>query len=472
MWPRQGYTEKDKISIEEALAITKISREILDSYLQKQVKAKDKKLLKENPIEINTSKSVFKKQDNYDVKLTNDKKNILTTVIEEGNIFLTGEPGTGKSYTSKAIINLARTNNIEIGVTAMTGTAALQNNGCTLHSFLGIGLAKGEASYLAGKVKKSQTKTYNKLLKLKALLIDEISMMNEELFNKISEFLSIIKTNPAPFGGIKLILVGDFCQIAPFEGNYCFNSDEWKRTNIKILTLTENIRQNDDEYFQKLLGRARWGKCTEEDWNSLEECKKTTFPNNIIPTKLFSKNANVDEVNNVEFMKLVNKSAPTREYWIRAVSEPCRLWATKCVITDISLCIGAQVMITRNIDIENGIVNGTRGIVYNFQEDYVTIKLINGNIIDIGYVSHQSDEDPTLSVKYIPLKLAWAISIHKSQGMTLDACQIDLGDNIFAEGQGYVALSRCKKLSNIQIINLSRNAFKTNQGVIEFYKNN
>ena len=383
----------------------------------------------------------------------NQEQQLALEAVSNGdNIFITGGAGVGKSYLVNEIVKSTKK---KIGVCAMTGCAALLINGATLHSYLAIGLAKESAKVLAGKIKRFVT-VVQRIQDLDILLIDEVSMLNDELFEKVYEFLQIVRRNPKPFGGVQMIFVGDPFQLAPVEGNYCFTSKLWK--DIKVHTLTQNMRQAGDQEFKDLLDRVRWGKCSNEDCETLKKLKNTTFPDGIIPTKLYSKNINVDAINQSELGKL---STESKEYSTEYVSEPSKKWATsnkipeKCVLK-----IGAQVMCTRNIP-ALGLVNGSRGVIISFESGYVNIRLLNNEIVRLEYIPVSPFDNPYIVVRFVPLKLAWAVTIHSSQGMTIDALEVDLGKDIFAYGQAYTGLSRAKSLSTVRVTNVLSSSFVT-----------
>ena len=192
------------------------------------------------------------------------------------NIFLTGEPGTGKTYTIQTIKEILLKQKKKVAVTALTGTAAVLANAKTLHSFLGIGIAKGEVDYW---VKEAKMKHKDKVLAIQntdVLIIDEVSMLDAELFYKISEYLKIIRHSKRPFGNLQMIFVGDFCQLPPINGEYCFLSPLWVEANIESIFLKENVRQAKDPEFGEMLRRLRWGyeAMTDRDLVILEEMTK------------------------------------------------------------------------------------------------------------------------------------------------------------------------------------------------------
>lgn len=401
--------------------------------------------------------------------LNEEQRYAVNSVMEGHNILLTGSAGTGKSYTIKYIIEYLNNANKNYAITASTGTAAVMIGGQTLHSFLGLGLGTGSIKDILGNILKNKKK-YENILKLDALIIDEISMIDKDLFEKISEVLSVIKSCEACFGNIQLILVGDFCQLAPVKGKYCFLSDIWNKINIRIVLLEKLIRQDDDELFQKILKIIRKGKCTDNIIKVLDKLRDTEFEHGIIPTKLYPVNVNVDKINNIEIEKLKALGNLSKTY--PAIASCDKEKEGKKF--EIELTLNAQVIIIRNISVEESLVNGTRGVIKHLGDDYVIINDINGNIHTIKYFTDTFNNKVSAKSSYIihmPIRICYALSIHKSQGMTIDALELDLGPNIFTCGQSYTALSRAKKLSSIKIIDVDKSSFRTNTEVKNFYKN-
>lgn len=391
------------------------------------------------------------------------------------NIFITGAAGSGKSFLLNSIIKYFKRNKFNIGITSSTGSSASLINGTTLHSFLNIGLGTKSALELYNKLKsKSNKSTYNKLKNLDVLIIDEISMIDDKLFNKIAAYLSLIKEIKKPFGKIQIILCGDFYQLSPINNDYCFKSNIWNMLKIKTIELKQLMRQNNDLEFQKLLYNIKINNITDDIYNTLLSLKKNNFNNEIKPTILCSKNEDINKINNYNFNKLVTETnAKIYTYPIRFDETNNKiskyLKNNEFINSNLQLVVGTQVMLTYNINIKNNLVNGTRGIITHLNTNNIIIKTLNGKEYIIDYVKYINEIDNTITFEYMPIKIAYAISINKSQGMTLDYILIDLGTSIFGDGMAYVALSRAKTLKSIVITNLSKSSFKVNKDVIEFY---
>lgn len=410
----------------------------------------------------------------------NTKQNYAYNLMAQGkNIFLTGPGGVGKTALIK-LFTKVYSKVKKIAVTSTTGTSALLINGTTIHSYLGIGFGSESVEKIVDKIK-SMPWLKKRWSSTDVLIIDEVSMMNPELFDKVEEIARIIRKNKFPFGGIQLILSGDFCQL-PVVGStkFCFEADSWNFCVEETVYLTEIIRQG-DKIFQDVLNNVRLGNITVKVKEVLKQRKGINLTNDfgIMPTKLYSTNIDVDRINNNELDKLAEKDITFYEYEMDTHVNAkvgnragvIEKFKKSCNAPEIlQLCVGAQVMLLKNLDLANGLANGSRGVVIGFSQDLPVVKFLNGEerIIDMEVWEVIENDKPILSAKQIPLKIAYAISIHKSQGCSLDFAEIDLS-NIFEYGQAYVALSRVKSLQGLSIIGIDYNNICAHPKALEFY---
>lgn len=394
-----------------------------------------------------------------------------TVCIDRQNTFITGPAGCGKSYLIHEIVAWAHGNNVRIGVTASTGAAAILLGGRTVHSFLGIGLAKTSARDLAGKTKRVAKYIVKRVRDLELLIIDEISMISDELLDKISEYLQILRGDTQPFGGIQIVLCGDFHQLPSIDGDFAFHADEWHRARMVVHMLTINMRQRNDEEFQDILGRARIGQLLPSDVERLESLRATDFAHGIQPTRLFSRRADVDRINTESFKRLLASGRHRVEFKTEFSCNEAERWAaSQGIPAAVELCEGAQVVVTWNINLDTGIVNGTRGIVQSCNgTTSVTVTTRNGTQITIEKITVKDEDNPEIRASYLPLQLAYSLTFHKCQGMTLDAAEIDVGPSVFEFGQAYTALSRVKNLASLRVSNIVRKSFRAHPEVIDFY---
>lgn len=406
-----------------------------------------------------------------EIKLNYEQESALKAFKSGKNIFLTGPAGTGKSVTLGKIKEYCIQNNKQKGITATTGTAAFLLGGKTLHSYLGIGLAKESAEELYLNIRKFKHIT-DRLRNCEVLIIDEISMLDADLLDKISEYLQIMRRSNKPFGGIQVVLTGDFCQLEPVSGDYCFKSNVWPLLELKLIYLHKLIRQDGDLQFQNILSKVRYGKCSQKTFELLSSLSDKDF-GEVKPTILYPRNYDVDKINKMESDKLIASGAKKETYKVNYSKcknkESAKNYIKSLDIPEsIIFCVGDQVVVTANVDQDNGIVNGTRGIVTDVDCDWVMIKKTNGKELKIRYFKSTNPDFP--DIKIMPLKLAYALSIHKSQGMTLDAIEIDIGSKIFASGQAYTALSRAQNLDSVKVKSISKKSFIIHPDVLEFYQ--
>lgn len=397
------------------------------------------------------------------------------------NVFITGPAGTGKSELLKQYYN--RFKGVRsMGFTSTTGTSAIMIGGTTLHSFLGIGLGRDPIDNLHTMIV-SNEKMSQRWRTLHALIIDEVSMLSPELFTKLETLARLIRFNDLPFGGIQIILTGDFLQL-PCVGSdkFCFQCPAWDKCNINIVYLQKNFRQ-EDNVFQNCLNEVRYGNeyISDETREILESRINVTLSNDlgILPTKVYSLNKDVDYQNeleldklageNVEFYRYEIKYTPKTKYAMKFSKEKLR---KMCIAPEtLEICVGAQVMLLYNIDVSLGLANGSRGVVTEFKDEYPVVRFLNGVTRPILTQEWKIEDhgQHILSIFQVPLRVAYACTCHKIQGITLDYAIVDLG-NVFEYGQGYVALSRVRTLEGLSIKNLDFEKIMAHPDALNFYK--
>lgn len=410
-------------------------------------------------------------EEQFDLKDLNEKQHaaFVKVVIEKKSIFLTGSGGCGKSYLIKKI-NSCIENDINVGLTSLTGISAMILGGSTLHSFLGIRLGLESVATLHKKIMYSNV-YLNRWRRLHLLIIDEISMMSVELLEKIEELARLLRRNERPFGGIQLLISGDFLQLPPVKENqFCFESRVWNECIQETVILTEVIRQQ-DKVFSGVLNKIRLNKIDNECMDVIGSREiKYISDNGLIPTMLYAINAKVDVTNEKYYAALTGEehAYKIKYKWSKNPRNKEQYENMAKLPFDLRLKVGAQVVHLVNA---NGLVNGSRGVVTEFIGGFPRVLFVNGMHELIHRHSLDIEEKDALILTYsqIPLKLAWAMSIHKSQGCTLDLVRVDL-NKIFEYGQLYVALSRCKSLEGLFIRHLNWNRHKVHPKALEFYE--
>ncbi|XP_043670717.1 ATP-dependent DNA helicase PIF1 isoform X1 [Vespula pensylvanica] len=403
--------------------------------------------------------------------MTEEQSKVLSAVLNGKNVFFTGSAGTGKSFLLKKII-AALPPDVTIA-TASTAVAACHIGGITLHQFAGIGIGSGTLERSLQLASRSSSAAVWR--KTKHLIVDEISMVDAEFFDKLEVVARHIRKNEKPFGGIQLILCGDFFQLPPVSKRdekikFCFQSEAWEKCVHFNFELKIVHRQKDPEFI-KILNNIRIGRVTESISNILKATAKQKIESNgILATRLCSHINEADEINNFQLNELkgaikIYTAQDSDEMMSKALDQQLP------VPSKLTLKIGAQVMLVKNINISNGLVNGARGIVTKFVDDLPVIQLRSGNIYHtkIEKWSIRTASGVTVHRKQIPLKLAWAFSIHKSQGLTLDCVEMCLS-RVFDAGQSYVALSRAQSLQSLRILDFNSQQVWANTTVLEFYK--
>ncbi|MFA6273947.1 MAG: PIF1 family DEAD/DEAH box helicase [Candidatus Paceibacterota bacterium] len=411
-------------------------------------------------------------------------QNEALDILKTGaNVFLTGEPGAGKTYTINNYVSYLRDHDIEPAITASTGIAATHIGGMTIHSWSGIGIKETLTKYDLDKITSSEY-VNRRVRKTKVLIIDEISMLRAETLSMVDAVCREIKQNSEPFGGIQVVLVGDFFQLPPIEKNFseekqaeliqnkkerfAYESDAWRRLHLMVCYISEQYRQ-DDKDFLEILSAIRKNSFKKKHHEKLKErhFKEKKFPENI--TKLFSHNLDVDQVNEEMLTKIegdlkeFEMESSGKEFLVSVLKKGC-LSPEKLFLKK-----GAVVMCTKNNPKEK-FVNGTLGVVEEFDSysNNPIIKTKSGRRIEINSMDWTVEENGKIKAKItqIPLRLAWAITVHKSQGMSMDAAVMDLSQ-VFEFGQGYVALSRVRRLSGLYLLGINNQALKVHPQILE-----
>lgn len=420
-----------------------------------------------------------------------DYENIKSSLSEGRNIFLTGPGGVGKSYYINKLKDELKD---EIVLTSTTGVSSYNLKAMTIHSFTGIGVFKvGDKVDSVIKKMKKFSSTYDQIKtrvrKYSIIVIDEVSMLGKGFLEMINEILKILRGNDRVFGGYQVIFTGDFMQLPPVNDNYCFYSDVWKELNFKVIQLTKLYRFNDDLY-SSILSRVRVGKNTKDDNTELykryfaykkykDEIEEKELGVDkdgkykdlkIRPTFLYSRKVNVND-KNMEELELNPNELIVFKANYRDKHKLCKIDVDK-LYNSLYLKIGAQVMLTINFDIELGLVNGSRGVVTNYENSILYVKFMNG--MEIGFSRHEYvfEEDGKVMYKMdqFPFILAYALSIHKVQGCTLDYAIIDIGHSVFEENMSYVALSRVRNLEGLFLANFQPYKIMPSKEALEFYE--
>jgi hypothetical protein len=400
------------------------------------------------------------------------QKEALDILKTGRNVFLTGAAGSGKTYVLREYIDYLKGLDADLGITASTGIAATHMGGVTIHSWSGIGIRDSlDKSDLQEIAEKKHIK--NKLKRTSVLIIDEISMLHHFRLDLIDRVVREVKNSSEPFGGMQVVFCGDFFQLPPVrrvsdpEAFFAYHSDAWKSLNLKVCYLSEQHRQSDVEYL-KILNDIRGNSVSDKTMEIL----KTRFDKKAAdePTKLYSHNKNVDTENESELVKI---SGRVFEYEMQERGRKSLVEALKksCLAPEnLRLKEGAKVMFVKN-NFEEGYVNGTLGVVVKCGYEEIKVKTFSGKIIDVERESWRIEEDGKSRAEIIqyPLRLAWAITVHKSQGMSLDTAEVNLSDS-FERGMGYVALSRVRSLDGLFLKGLNHLALKVNEEVLEIDK--
>lgn len=384
------------------------------------------------------------------------------------NVFLTGEPGAGKTHVINKYIAWLEAAGLNVAVTASTGIAATHIGGMTIHAWSGIGIKDSLNPYDLENIA-SREKIVKRMKGVQVLVIDEISMLDGKVVDMVDKVLKTVRQSEEAFGGVQVVFVGDFFQLPPVtrQGDmmrYAFESLAWQGLKPLTCYITEQYRQ-DDEMLLSLLSSIRRNEIEEDHYTLLQEQTEIAHEH-IEPTRLYTHNLDVDAVNSA---KLAELPGPGKVFRMNGTGrKPLIEGLVKNCLSPEALTLkeDAMVMCTKN-NFEAGYVNGTLARVVGFDEGLPIIETTDGMRITVKPTTWEIVEDKKVlaSIEQLPLRLAWAITVHKSQGMSLDAAEVDLS-KAFVYGQGYVALSRVRTLDGLKVMGMHPNALQVDPKIV------
>lgn len=418
-------------------------------------------------------------------KVSENQYKFLCDVMNGKNIFLTGNAGTGKSYLLQIMIKELRKkfNNNKfletVYVTASTGCASININGCTINAFSGIGSGQSDKKILYERISKNE-KCLHRWKIAKVLILDEISMVCGEIISKLDYIGKKIRESDKPFGGIQVIFSGDFYQLPPVFSEefkqFAFESEKWNKIIDKNCVLTENFRQKGDLQYQSILNEIKKGNLSKESEKILNTRLKSNLKKeeyfNESYIMLFSHKKDVEKKNKIEYEK-INEKEEVFEATLNNVND--KEFVSNWCNAPISLKLKkkCRVMLLINLSFELGLINGSIGFVESFEEKLKNpiIKFDNGVTYEIEKKEFKLEigNEIISSLKQIPLMLCYAITIHKSQGITVPRLEVSLKKS-FEYGMIYVALSRVTSLKGLIINDFDKEKITVNPKVVEFYK--
>lgn len=397
------------------------------------------------------------------------------------NVFLTGEAGSGKTYVLNQYQEWLDSVGLTVAVTGSTGIAATHLGGRTIHSWSGIGIMdKLDQADLDRLFDRDDL--VDRVRGTDVLIIDEVSMISHLQLDAIDQVLRRLRQSPAPFGGMQVIVSGDFFQLPPIGrgSRLIVMAEVWTKASFAVCYLVEQWRSEGDSTLAELLSAIRASEVeqqhfewlterlvTQTDPDSQAEVPAITVPEGI--TRLYTHNEDVDKLN-LEKLKSLPGSTKTFTATHTGNAGLAETMVRNSLIEHkLKLKPDAEVMFIKN-DPEGEYVNGTRGQIVSVNGIAPRVRLQSGKVIQVRPLSWTLDKGDSAgeltAVKQVPLRLAWAVTIHKSQGMTLDAAAIDLS-RVFTPGQGYVALSRLKSLSGLYLLGISNQALAINPDIVK-----
>lgn len=425
------------------------------------------------------------------------KQSTALDILKTGqNVFLTGQAGAGKTYILNQYIDYLRARGIPVAITASTGIAATHMNGMTIHAWSGMGI---KDSFEAGDFKrlKSRQVVYERIKDAKVLIVDEISMLHAKQVDLLNDILKSLREDNQAFGGVQVIFSGDFFQLPPVgkkgetnKEKFAFMAKAWLEANFQVCYLTEQHRQNAQDEAERfglslndILNQIRRQEVTETAISTLRASERNDIA--MSRTRLYTHNANVDEINESEIAKI---DGDAQEFHAMTTGDKILVDSLKKSVRApdvLSLKVGAKVMFVKN-NPNLAVSNGTMGEVIDFTSliddesplgssavgTYPVVRLNNGRQVIAEpeeWMMENNEGEVLASYTQVPLCLAWAITVHKSQGMTLDAAEIDLS-RTFEMGQGYVALSRLRSLDGLKLLGFNQKSLLLDEWVFRVDK--
>ena len=387
----------------------------------------------------------------------------LEILLAGESAMLTGPAGTGKTFVLNQFIKLAKYEGKHVSVTATTGLAATHLGGTTIHAWAGIGVH----DYIPGGFAEHMAKGRREIIeKTDVLIIDEISMLHDYRLDMVDEVCRLVRRKDEPFGGIQVIMSGDFYQLPPVnrndsrEGSFVVNSNAWRELDPVILYLSEQHRQSEGDVLLEILTSMRTNDLRRRHAEALLARADHEPPADAKLTELHTTNVNVDKINEQRLAELDGDELIYQQHTTGSANYVENLQRSVLAPAALTLKQGALVMAVKN-DQSRRYANGSIGTVVDFEPgtDYPVVEFLNGKTVTMMPDTWElrDGDKKRASISQVPLRLAWAITVHKSQGMTLDAARIDLR-KAFVPGMGYVALSRVKNLDNLYLTGINRTA--------------
>lgn len=391
----------------------------------------------------------------------------LEVMLSGESVLLTGPAGTGKTFVLNRFVRLAKAGGKHVSVTATTGLAATHLGGTTIHSWAGIGVLDHIPQGFADHVAKGRREIIEKT---DVLIIDEISMLHDYRLDMVDEACRLVRVNDEPFGGIQIVMSGDFFQLPPINrgesraGGFVVNSRVWQELDPAVCYLEEQRRQDDEELLD-ILSALRTGDIRRHHAEKLLGRVDVVPPDDMVLTELHTVNIDVDRLNETQLDRLGGDELSYEQASTGAANYVESLQRSVLAPSVLRLKKGALVMAVKN-SLDRKYANGSLGRVVDFESgtEYPVVEFNNGRIVSMipDTWELRDGDKKRASISQIPLRLAWAITVHKSQGMTLDAARIDLR-KAFVEGMGYVALSRVKNLSSLYLTGINQMALRASE---------